>query len=210
MKVAGPGALEGSSTMTDAPRDFRPLVIRYALFLMAVGLTIYASFRIVQSDWLMWAGMAWIGIGCFATLVMLVAVRKSPGPRWKVSLLLLANFAVALLCIVSAVDVVMRIEVYVTNESGETMTDVLLEFVPGSKQRIPLPDLEPGERLARAIRGNHHGELNMRFTTGSVRHDVCLQSYVLGFGEYIDAVIGPGGAAVVDNTRPTFLWPIIP
>jgi len=52
---------------------------------MAVGLTIYGAFRVVQSDLLVMAGLAWIPIGSLFVLVALIDLRKSPAPRWRSS-----------------------------------------------------------------------------------------------------------------------------
>jgi hypothetical protein len=180
----------------------------FALGLMAVGTAIYVGFRFTHANWLALAGIVWIGAGVFLTLLGLFYSLTSPPPRLRPLLLLLANFPLAALFALSAMDVATRYEVRVTNATGQTLRAIAFE-APG--RRADLADLPPGGSLRRAFRPRGDGELVLRFSAADRPHEVVVFDYVTRNGQGWAAVtVGPGPDVTIHQERPAFEWPLLP
>jgi len=123
-------------------------------------------------------------------------------------LLLIANFLFALTYTASAIDVATRLEVHLRNGSGIALTDISLAY-PGGPKRMP--DLEPGETVARALRVGGDGMLVLHIRARDGEHQVVVSDYVTGgLGEYFVITVGPDFTATVDDERPPVSWPLLP
>ena len=204
------GALEAPPPDHETEERARSRAKLCALFSLSVGTTIYVAWRFTHLDWLIPAGMLWLGVGTLLTLGGFVFLRDCRKPIRGTVLLLLLNFPVATLCTWSAIDVFTRIEVVVVNTSGETLRNVKLTC---AELVIELPDLPPGRGVARVVRPRGDGDLRLDYTAaGPVVWGTILIGYVSNnSGGYVQATVGPGPALVtISTTRPPLRWPILP
>jgi len=192
----------------DALANMRQAIFCSVLPLCVGGLILLAWIQ-TEWQWLVLAGIVWLGLGVLLFFAGLFFLFRYSASAWKakqdgririmgntllVALVLLSQFPAALFCMATAESFHSRVLVVVVNDSKIPLQEVKLSYRTGEASLAPIP---PGQSAERRLRDLGEGQLVLLAQFGAERIDVELDGYTIPTRQDIHVTIHPNGTSSI-------------